>query len=351
MGKLLVLRRIPRTAHLEKPNKQAMTASNETILSVNIPPEYAGQRLDQALAGLFPDFSRSQIQKWIRSGQVWVDSVLPRARDRMRGGEEVRVSVPQTPTTTWEAQAIPLTVVFEDEHLLVINKPAGLVVHPAAGNWDGTLLNALLSHDPDLRHLARAGIVHRLDKETSGLLVVARSERARRDLIEQLRQRTLEREYRAIVCGVLVAGGTVDAPVGRHRVHRTRMAVNPAGRSAVSHFRVEARYRAHTLLRVQLESGRTHQIRVHMAHLHFPILGDPVYGGRLQIPAGSNEHFAAALREFRRQALHAIRLGLIHPVTGESMHWTCPLPADMHVLVEALEADTRAHGSPNGSHD
>ncbi|MHB8454528.1 MAG: 23S rRNA pseudouridine(1911/1915/1917) synthase RluD [Acidiferrobacterales bacterium] len=320
-----------------------MTLTSETILSASVPPEYAGQRLDQALTGLFPDFSRSQIQKWIRSGQVQVDSELPRARDRVRGGEAVRVSVQETPTAPWQPEAIPLDILYEDEHLLVIDKPAGLVVHPAAGNWAGTLLNALLGHDPALRHLARAGIVHRLDKETSGLLVVARSERARRDLIDQLSHRTLEREYLAIVCGIMVAGGTVDAPIGRHRVHRTRMAVSTAGKSAVSHFRVEARYRAHTLLRVKLESGRTHQIRVHMAHLQFPILGDPVYGGRLQIPRDSSGSFAGALRLFRRQALHATRLGLVHPVTGETMHWTSPMPADMGALVAALESDMRAH--------
>ncbi len=325
-----------------------MSLSNDSIVSVSIPPEYAGQRLDQTLAGLLPDFSRSQIQKWIRSGNVLVDAALPRARDKVQGGEEVTVSVPREPAAAWEAQSIPLDVVFQDEHLLVINKPAGLVVHPAAGNWEGTLLNALLSFDPELGQLARAGIVHRLDKETSGLLVVARSERARRHLIDQLRERTLEREYLAVVCGVMVAGGTVDAPIGRHRVHRTRMAVNPAGKAAVSHYRVEARYRAHSLLRIKLESGRTHQIRVHMAHLHFPILGDPVYGGRLHIPAASSESFAAALRGFRRQALHAARLGLIHPVSGKAMSWTSPLPADMQELVKALETDAKTHRQEHG---
>ncbi len=261
----------------------------------------------------------------------------------MRGGEAVRVSVQAAPPAPWQPAACPRVIGFEGAHRLVFETPAGGGVHPAAGNWDGTLLNALLGHDPALQHLARAGIVHRLDKETSGLLVVARSERARRDLIDQLSNRSLEREYLAIVCGIMVAGGTVDAPIGRHRVHRTRMAVSAAGKSAVSHFRVEARYRAHTLLRVKLESGRTHQIRVHMSHLQFPILGDPVYGGRLQIPRDSSSSFAGALRVFRRQALHATRLGLVHPVTGETMCWTSPMPADMGALVAALEGDMRAH--------
>ncbi len=325
-----------------------MTSPDGTELSARVPSEYVGQRLDQALAGLFSEFTRSQIQKWIRSGLVQVDAAPARARDRIRGGEQVRIAVPQAPAVDWEAQAIPLEVVYEDDELLVIDKPAGLVVHPAAGNWEGTMLNALLNHDPRLRHLPRAGIVHRLDKDTSGLLVVARVERARRDLIEQLRQRSLQREYLAIVCGIAVAGGTIDAPIGRHRVHRTRMAVSEGGRAAVSHFRVEARFRAHSLLRVRLESGRTHQIRVHMAHRRFPILGDPVYGGRLQIPPLSSGQFAAALRAFRRQALHAARLAVVHPASGETMHWTSPLPADMAALLKALEADRQAHGSARG---
>ncbi|MHB8426683.1 MAG: 23S rRNA pseudouridine(1911/1915/1917) synthase RluD [Acidiferrobacterales bacterium] len=324
-----------------------VTSPDGTGLSACVPPEYAGQRLDQALAGLFPDFSRSQIQKWIRSGLVQMDQAAARARDRIRGGEQVCIIVPQTPGAgaDWEAQAIALDVVYEDEELLVIDKQAGLVVHPAAGNWEGTMLNALLNHDPRLRQLPRAGIVHRLDKDTSGLLVVARTERARRDLVEQLRERSLQREYLAVVCGIVVAGGTIDAPIGRHRVHRTRMTVSEGGREAISHFRVEARYRAHSLLRVRLESGRTHQIRVHMAHQRFPILGDPVYGGRLQIPPLSSGNFTAALRAFRRQALHAARLAVVHPASGETMHWTSPLPADMAALLKALEADLHAHGS------
>ena len=315
---------------------------------MRLPAEHAGRRLDQVLAGLLPDFSRSQIQKWIRSGLVQVDAATARARDRVRGGEQVRITVLPPAGERWEAQGIALEVIFEDDELLVIDKPAGLVVHPAAGNWDGTLLNALLNYDSRLRRLPRAGIVHRLDKDTSGLLVVARTERARRDLTEQLRQRSLKREYLAVVCGVAVAGGTIDAPIGRHRVHRTRMTVSEGGREAISHFRVEARYRAHSLLRVSLESGRTHQIRVHMAHHRYPVFGDPVYGGRLHIPPLSSEQFAATLRAFRRQALHAADLAAVHPGSGEVMRWSSPLPGDMAALLKALEADVRANGSARG---
>ncbi|MDA8362619.1 MAG: 23S rRNA pseudouridine(1911/1915/1917) synthase RluD [Gammaproteobacteria bacterium] len=325
-----------------------MAAPGQTELSVRLPAEHAGRRLDQVLAGLLPDFSRSQIQKWIRSGLVQVDAATARARDRVRGGEQVRITVQPPAGERWEAQGIPLEVIYEDDELLVIDKPAGLVVHPAAGNWDGTLLNALLNYDSRLQRLPRAGIVHRLDKDTSGLLVVARTERARRDLTEQLRQRSLKREYLAVVCGIAVAGGTIDAPIGRHRVHRTRMTVSEGGREAISHFRVEARYRAHSLLRVSLESGRTHQIRVHMAHHRYPVFGDPVYGGRLHIPPLSSEQFAAMLRAFRRQALHAAGLAAVHPGSGEVMRWSSPLPGDMAALIKALEADVRAHGSARG---
>ncbi len=316
-----------------------------TVVSLCLPAAQAGQRLDQALAGLLPEYSRSLIQKWIRSGLVQINAATARARDRVRGGEQVRISIEPSAGESWEAQAIPVSVVYEDDELLVVDKPAGLVVHPAAGNWEGTLLNALLNRDPQLRQLPRAGIVHRLDKDTSGLLVVARTERARRDLTEQLRQRSLTREYLTVVCGVAVAGGTIDAPISRHRVHRKRMTVSAGGRDAVSHFRVEARYRAHSLLRVSLESGRTHQIRVHMAHQRFPVFGDPVYGGRLHIPPLSSEAFAAVLRAFRRQALHAARLALVHPASGETVSWSSPLPADMAALVEALEGDMRAHAA------
>jgi 23S rRNA pseudouridine1911/1915/1917 synthase len=310
---------------------------------LEIPPDCAGQRLDQALTGLFPDYSRAQIQQWIRDGRVRLNDAPLRGRDKVKGGERISVSVPEAVEAPWQAQDIPLEILFEDEEMLVINKPAGLVVHPGAGNAEGTLLNALIHYAPELKTLARAGIVHRLDKETSGLLVVARTDRARLSLIEQLQERSVAREYLAVVCGVLVSGGTVDAPIGRHPTQRTRMAVTSQGRPAVSHYRVVTRYRAHTLVRVSLESGRTHQIRVHMAHVHYPVVGDPVYGGRLKLPAGCSDALAAALRGFRRQALHATRLGLIHPVTGEELSWARPMPEDMQTLVDELARDVQQH--------
>ncbi len=311
------------------------------ILTVTMPVMHAGQRLDQALAAVFPQFTRSQLQQWIAAGHVRVANAIPRKRDRLRGGEQIEIHVPSAPATTALAENIPLAVVYEDADLLVINKPPGLVVHPGAGNREGTLLNALLHHLPALAALPRAGIVHRLDKDTSGLLVVAKTEPARQHLIAQLAARTVEREYVALIEGVLIAGGTIEAPIGRHRHDRTRMAVSSRGKQAVSHYRVLKKYRMHTLAQVKLESGRTHQIRVHMAHLHHPVVGDPVYGGRLRLPKGCSESLAQQLRDFKRQALHAIRLSLRHPVTGKKMSWAAPIPQDMGALMEMLAHDAK----------
>lgn len=321
------------------------------ILSAVFPPEHAGKRLDQALVMLFPEFTRSQLQQWIADGRVRIGGVQPRKRDRIRGGERVEIDVPTAPVTTAAAQDIPLDLVYEDAELLVINKPPGLVVHPGAGNREGTLMNALLHHAPALAALPRAGIVHRLDKDTSGLLVVAKTERARQHLIAQLAARTVEREYVALVDGVLIAGGTVAAAIGRHRRDRTRMAVSSSGREAISHYRVLKKYRVHTLVQVKLESGRTHQIRVHMAHLHHPVVGDPVYGGRLRLPKGCSELLAEQLRGFKRQALHAVKLSLIHPASGKKMSWAASVPADMGALMEALADDARAKGESMRRHD
>lgn len=314
------------------------------VLHAEVPADYAGRRLDQALALLFPAHSRAQLQQWLRAGFVTVAGApAPRASDKVKGGEAVRLRVPAAPPAAWAAEEIALDVVYEDEHLLVIDKPAGLVVHPGAGNPAGTLLNALLHRAPELGALPRAGIVHRLDKETSGLLVVARTELARRDLIEQLQAHTLAREYLCVVNGVMIAGGTVDAAIGRHRHERTRMAVDERGKPAVSHYRVVEKFRAHCLLNVRLESGRTHQIRVHMAHLQYPLVGDPIYGGRMRLPKDAGAELVAMLRGFKRQALHAHGLGLEHPATGELLHWTRPPPADFAALVTALRADARIH--------
>jgi 23S rRNA pseudouridine1911/1915/1917 synthase len=313
-------------------------------LAAKVPPEAAGRRLDQVLAALFPDYSRTRLQQWLRTGLVTVDGKAPRPRDPVWGGERILVTVVVEKETPWRGESeIPLEIVYQDRAILVINKPPGLVVHPGAGNREGTLVNALLHYAPELANVPRAGVVHRLDKDTSGLLVVARSLPAQKRLVEQLQARSVKREYVAIVLGVMTAGGTIEAPIGRHPVERTRMAVVSAGKEAVSHFRVLERFRAHSYIKVQLETGRTHQIRVHMAYLHHPLVGDPTYGGRLRVPADSDAALEAVLRRFKRQALHAGALGLIHPESGEALHWEVPLPADMQELLEALRADARSH--------
>lgn len=315
----------------------------ESRLSASVPPELAGLRLDQALSALFTDITRSRLQQWIEAGRVTLNGRVPRKRDKVREGDAVELMVPPPVDSGWKAQSLPLEIVHEDNELLVINKPPGLVVHPGAGNPEGTLLNALIAHVPKLKQLPRAGIVHRLDKDTSGLLVVAKTERSRQNLIEQLREHNVEREYLTIVYGVMVAGGTIEAPIGRHRTQRTRMAVSHQGKPAVSHYRVMKKYRAHTLVQVKLESGRTHQIRVHMAHLHYPVVGDPVYGGRLRIPAKASVNLKNALRGFKRQALHALKLSLVHPETGKRLQWATSVPEDMSHLMGALAQDTKLH--------
>jgi 23S rRNA pseudouridine1911/1915/1917 synthase len=316
-----------------------VTEQTTQHLSAGVDSALAGQRLDQALAALFTDFSRSRLQQWIREGRVRVDGRVRRGRDRVAGGELVDLDAILEPQGEVAPEAIPLDIVHQDDHIFVIDKPADLVVHPAAGNWEGTLQNALLHLDPGLAALPRSGIVHRLDKDTSGLLVVARTPGAHKRLVDALQARAVKREYRAVVAGVVVAGGTVEAPIGRHPTARTRMAVTTAGKPAVTHYRVLERFRAHSYLRVNLETGRTHQIRVHLAHVRHPIVGDPVYGGRPQLPARAAPVLVEALRAFRRQALHARRLGLAHPATGEWLEWESPLPADMARLLDALRAD------------
>ncbi len=314
--------------------------TNSTVrLSLRIPDEQAGQRLDQALAALLPDFSRSRLKGWIETGGVLVDGTARRPRDKVSGGEAVEVSAVLHDAGAVQPQALPLVIAHEDAHVLVIDKPAGLVVHPGAGNPDGTLQNALLARDPSLALLPRAGIVHRLDKDTSGLLIVARTLPAHTALVRMLEEREIHRGYEAVCRGVMTAGGTVDAPIDRHPTDRVRMAIRQGGREAVTHYRVLRRFRGHTQLRVQLETGRTHQIRVHLAHIGHPLVGDRVYGGRLALPKGAGEELRAALREFPRQALHAARLQLAHPVTCRPLEIASPLPADMTRLLGQLAAD------------
>ncbi|MCB1751574.1 MAG: 23S rRNA pseudouridine(1911/1915/1917) synthase RluD [Gammaproteobacteria bacterium] len=302
--------------------------------------ELSGSRLDQALSALFPEFSRTRLQNWIREGRVSRDGrAVCRPREKLFGGEAIVLEAKLDDQVESRPQAIPLKILFQDEAVLVVDKPAGMVVHPAAGNPDGTLQNALLHHYPELVQLPRAGIVHRLDKETSGLLVVARTLAAHKSLVQQLQARTVRREYLAVVIGIPTAGGRVDEPIGRHPVHRTRMAVVSSGKQAATNYRILERFRAHSLLRIHLESGRTHQIRVHMAHVRHPLAGDPVYAGRLRLPAGITQELQDFLRAFTRQALHAKRLGIEHPQHGEPMEWMSEPPPDMQRLLQLLRED------------
>jgi 23S rRNA pseudouridine1911/1915/1917 synthase len=319
-----------------------MTTQTSTIaLRLKIPESHAGQRLDQALAALLPDYSRSRLKAWIESGDVRVDGATRRPRDRVGGGESVAIDAEIEAEVDAVPQDIPLTIVHRDRDLFVIDKPAGLVVHPGTGNPDATLQNALLALDPKLERLPRAGIVHRLDKDTSGLLVVARTVAAHTALVRMLENRKVHREYEAVCRGVMTAGGTIDAPIDRHPTDRVRMAVRQGGRESVTHYRVIARFRAHTHVRVQLETGRTHQIRVHLAHAGFPLVGDRVYGGRLTMPKGASEALRQAVREFPRQALHAARLELAHPVSGKPLEFRAELPPDMRALLAVLKQDRR----------
>jgi len=310
--------------------------------SAQIPDSAAGRRLDAVLADLFPDYSRSRLASWIKSGAVTVNGAPARPRDLVCGGETVWLQPVEEVQTHAAAQDIPLNVLYEDAHFFVLDKPAGLVVHPGAGNPAGTLVNALLHRDPALERLPRAGIVHRLDKDTSGVMVVARTLQAHTALVAQLAARQVHRQYLAIVVGALVAGGTVAAPIDRHPRDRLRMAVREDGREAVTHYRLRARYRAHTALECRLETGRTHQIRVHMAHLKHPIVGDPLYGGSLRLPKRASAELIAALRGFRRQALHAEVLEFTHPLTQALVRCQAPVPDDMQQLMRLLQEDAAA---------
>ena len=311
---------------------------DNNTLNGTIPAELAGQRLDRALVAVFPDFSRARLQRWLAEGRVTVDGQIPAQRHPVAGGELVELS-PETDESNPQAQAMVLSVLHEDDDLIVLNKPAGCVVHPAAGNPDGTLLNGLLHQYPELASMPRGGIVHRLDKDTTGVMVVARSERGHKQLTEQLQQRSMSREYDAVVQGHPISGGRVEGDIARHPKDRKRMSVLAGGKPAVTHYRLLEHFRAHSRIRAKLETGRTHQIRVHMSHIGFPLLGDPVYGGRLRIPNGCGEVLRDELRGFRRQALHARRLRLIHPADGREQEYSAPFPDDYRQLLEVLASD------------
>ena len=316
--------------------------NDDTGIDVILPAASAGERLDTVLGRMLPEYSRSRIQTWLRAGRIQVDGASPRASVRIRGGEQVQIRVPAVEAGTWLPEPVPLQIVHEDDAILVIDKPAGLLTHPGAGHANGTLVNGVLQHVPDNRYLPRGGIVHRLDKDTTGLLVVAKTEAARQSLIAQLASRSMHREYLALVLGAMTGGGTVDAPIGRHSHDRLRMTVRSDGRPAQTDYRLAERFARHTLLRLRLATGRTHQIRVHMAHIGHPLVGDPVYGGRAVLPPGLDLDAIAQWRRFTRQALHARRLRLIHPDSGELLSWESPVPEDMEVMLDLLR--TVGHG-------
>jgi 23S rRNA pseudouridine1911/1915/1917 synthase len=309
---------------------------NHIDRSATVSVSDCGRRLDQVAAELFEDFSRSRLQQWIKSGELRVNGQQQPTKHKLLGGEQLTIAAQLKSEGDWVAEDISLNIVYEDEQIMVINKPANLVVHPAAGNREGTLLNALLFLCPQLKHVPRAGIVHRLDKDTTGLMVVAKTLEAHTDLVAQLQERSVNREYEAVVSGVMTGGGTVDQPIGRHPKQRKKMAVVKGAKEARTHYKVLQRFAGHTYIRLKLETGRTHQIRVHMASIKYPIVGDDAYGGRFRIHKGVSDQLRETLHSFGRQALHARELGLEHPETGEYMSWTSDLPQDMQQLLQAL---------------
>jgi len=319
--------------------------SEQISLQADVPTDLGGKRLDQVLAQLFPDYSRSRIKTWILDDKITVDGeIFNTPREKLLGGEVVNVETTIEAPREYEAQDIKLNIVYEDDDILVINKPMGLVVHPGAGNPNGTVLNALLHYYPEIINVPRAGIVHRLDKDTTGLMVVAKTIQAQTHLVKALQKReNFTREYEALCNGTMTAGGMVEKAIGRHPTQRTHMAVHEMGKPAITHYRVAEKFRAHTRLRLRLETGRTHQIRVHMAHLNHPLIGDQSYGGRPRPPKGATPELFELLRSFRRQALHAVKLSIAHPITGEMMTWQAPIPDDMVAMTHALREDTKAN--------
>lgn len=315
----------------------------ETISrSAQVPADMRGTRLDQAASQLFPDFSRARLQGWIKAGDLKINDRTAKPKEKLAGGEALTLNTTLEQQGDWLPEDIEINIVFEDEHLLVVNKTANMVVHPAVGNYTGTLVNALLHHQSNLVTLPRAGIVHRLDKDTTGLMVVAKTLSAHANLVEQLQARSVSREYEAIATGVIIASGVVEAPIARHPKQRKQMAVVMSGKEAITHYQVVRRFHGHTRLRLKLETGRTHQIRVHMAYIQHPLVGDCVYGNRVRKLKNITEDLTVALKAFPRQALHAAKLGFIHPASGEYCSWSAPLPNDMRLLLDALKADFNA---------
>lgn len=313
--------------------------SEQIELEGRVPTDMTGKRLDQILAQLFPDYSRSRLTAWIKEGAVRVDGKQVRPREKLFGGENVTISTIIEDQDEHLPEAMDLDIVYEDDDILVVNKPAGLVVHPAVGHRNGTLLNGLLHHFPAIAQVPRAGIVHRLDMDTTGLMVVAKTLQAQTELVSQLQDRSMGREYEAVAHGVMTGGGCVEQPLGRHATNRQKMAVVTIGKEAITHYRLLRKYRAHTHIRLKLETGRTHQIRVHMSYINHPLVGDQTYGGRSRFPKGVEPETVEALRQFKRQALHAKRLELWHPSSGELMSWEVPLPEDFTELLEVLAED------------
>ena len=322
-----------------------MTSQEQIHLQALVPDSLDGERLDVIASKVFPQYSRSRLQQWIKAGNLTVDGVVHKTREKLHESQELVLDVTlEIEDEADLAQEMDLDIVYEDDSMLVLNKPVGLVVHPGAGNTSNTLMNGLLYYLPALANIPRAGIVHRLDKDTSGLMVVAKTLEAHHSLVSQLQERSVSRQYYALTQGVMTAGGTVDQAIGRHNSNRQKQAVlNFGGKDAITHYRVVKKYRAHTLVRCQLETGRTHQIRVHMAHIRFPLLGDKLYAGRPKIPKASSPELIEFLQQFPRQALHAFKLGLIHPETEEYCEWEIDMPEDMENLLEMLKQDVREH--------